>query len=86
MNKNDYQANAYNENAIIEMLQEVDGETLESIIRGIGMENQMLRQLIMKASMNDVQDLVEEKALLELGISDEDQSWICSLKYLATQK
>lgn len=86
MNKNDYQANAYNENAIIEMLQEVDGETLESIIREIGMENQMLRQLIMKASMNDVQDLVEEKALLELGTSDEDQSWICSLKYLATQK
>lgn len=44
---------------------EIDGETLEYIIRAIGMETQMLRQLIMSAEMSAVQELVEEKALLE---------------------
>ena len=52
---------------IIELCNEIDidGETLEYIIRAIGMETQMLRQLIMSAEMSAVQELVEEKALLE---------------------
>ena len=52
---------------IIELCNEIDidGETLEYIIRAIGMETQMLRQLIMKAEMSAVQELVEEKALFE---------------------
>ena len=44
---------------------DIDGETLEYIIRAIGMEEQMLRQLIMSAEMSAVQELVEEKALFE---------------------
>ena len=52
---------------IIELCNEIDidGETLEYIIRAIGMEDQMLRQLIMSAEMSAVQELVEEKALFE---------------------
>lgn len=62
----DYQAKAYNENAAIEMLQGVDGETMEYILREIGMEEQMLRQLILSAPMEQVEYLMEEKK--ELGI------------------
>ena len=62
----DYQAKAYNENAAIEMLQGVDGETMEYILREIGMEWQMLRQLILSAPMEQVEYLIEEKK--ELGI------------------
>ncbi len=57
----DYQAKAYNENAAIEMLQGVDGETMEYILREIGMEWQMLRQLMLSAPMEQVEYLLEEK-------------------------
>ena len=61
----DYQAKAYNENAAIEMLQGVDGETMEHILREIGMEWQMLRQLILSAPMEQVEYLMEEKKELD---------------------
>ena len=57
-----------NTQEIINTLKEVDGETMENIIREVGMEDQMLRQLIMKAPMPQVQELVYEKTLLELGM------------------
>lgn len=57
-----------NTQEIINALKEVDGETMENIIREVGMEDQMLRQLIMKAPMTQVQELVYEKTLLELGM------------------
>ena len=57
----DYQAKAYNENAAIEMLQGVDGETMQYILREIGMEWQMLRQLMLSAPMEQVEYLIEEK-------------------------
>jgi len=57
-----------NTQEIINTLKEVDGETMENIIREIGMEDQMLRQLIMKAPMLQVQEVVYEKTLLELGM------------------
>jgi hypothetical protein len=40
---------------------DVDGETLEHIIREIGMEDQMLRQLVMKTDSNDITKLLFEK-------------------------
>ena len=61
----DYQAKAYNENAAIEMLQGVDGETMQYILREIGMEWQMLRQLMLSAPMEQVEYLVEEKKELD---------------------
>jgi hypothetical protein len=61
----DYQAKAYNENAAIEMLQGVDGETMGYILKEIGMEEQMLRQLMLSAPMEQVEYLMEEKK--ELG-------------------
>lgn len=62
----DYQAKAYNENAAIEMLQGVDGETMGYILKEIGMEEQMLRQLMLSAPMEQVEYLMEEKK--ELGV------------------
>ena len=44
---------------------EVDGETMENILREIGMEWQMLRQLMLKAPMEQVEYLVAEKKDLE---------------------
>ena len=61
----DYQSHAYNVNAAVEMLQNVDGETMQHILREIGMEWQMLRQLMLSAPMEQVEYLMEEKK--ELG-------------------
>lgn len=44
---------------------EVDGETMENIIREIGMEDQMLRQLIMSTDLSKTIDLVKEKIDIE---------------------
>lgn len=53
---------------------DVDGESMEYIIKEVGMEDQMLRQLLLKADMELVQELVEEKALLEYDPDpDEDE-------------
>jgi len=52
---------------------EIDGETMEYILRAIGIEDQMLRQLIMTASMAQVQELVEEKALVEFNPYDDNE-------------
>ena len=48
---------------IINKLQtiDVDGETMQYIIEKVGMTDQMLRQLILTATMDDVFCLVEEK-------------------------
>lgn len=40
---------------------ETDGETLEYIIRQIGMEHQMLRQLIMTMPVEEIEDLLAER-------------------------
>ena len=52
---------------IIELCNEIDidGETLEYIIQALGMETQMLRQLIMTAPISSVQELVYEKTMYE---------------------
>lgn len=44
---------------------EVDGETIENIIREIGMEEQMLRQLIMGIDLSKTIDVVKEKIDIE---------------------
>ena len=48
---------------IIHKLKEmnVDGETLEYIIRRVGMEDQMLRQLVMTLPLKQTLDLILEK-------------------------
>jgi hypothetical protein len=40
---------------------EFDGETMEHILREIGMEQQMLRQLILKATIDEISELICEK-------------------------
>jgi len=49
--------------AVIQYLNaiEVDGDTMEYIIKEVGMKPQMLRQLIMSSRVKDVQTLLEEK-------------------------
>jgi len=55
---------------IISMLKhmEVDGETMEHIIRSVGMEEQMLRQLFLGAKKEMLWDLSLEKKQLERSI------------------
>ena len=43
---------------------QVDGETMQYILEKVGMSDQMLRQLILTATMDDVFCLVEEKNML----------------------
>lgn len=52
---------------IIEQLKaiDVDGETMQHIIESVGMESQMLRQLVMQANDRDINELVQEKSLLK---------------------
>jgi len=57
----DYQSHSYNVNSAIDMLQDVDGETMEEIIRGVGMEEQMLRQFIMTMPLETINALLEER-------------------------
>jgi hypothetical protein len=44
---------------------DVDGETMQYILNKVGMEEQMLRQLIMSQPIEDVMYLVEEREELE---------------------
>ena len=49
--------------AVIQQLKqmEVDGETMQYILKQVGMDEQMLRQLMMTMPMNQVEDLIEER-------------------------
>ena len=49
----------------VEMLQGIDGEQLEELIRKLGMEGQILRQLFLKASQAEVDALISEKNFLQ---------------------
>jgi hypothetical protein len=54
-------------NNVIDMLNEIEvtGEMMENIIREVGMEEQMLRQLVMKASEEELHHLLSEKHSLK---------------------
>lgn len=54
-----------NTQEIINALKEVDGETMENIIREVGMEDQMLRQLIMTMPVDQIEYLVAERKELD---------------------
>jgi len=43
----------------------INGEELETLIRDLGMEDQMLRQLVMKADIDVVNELIREKEELD---------------------
>ena len=49
---------------------EINGEELEQLIRDLGMEDQMLRQLALKADVDILKQLIEEKQQLELNKTD----------------
>ena len=50
-------------NDIINKLQmiDVDGETMQYILKKVGMEEQMLRQLVMSLPMSEVKEIFEER-------------------------
>jgi hypothetical protein len=52
--------------AIVEMLQDVDGEDMQEIIRNVGMEEQMLRQLIRTMPLSIVYSELDERTDLEI--------------------
>ncbi len=66
MNKSE--SNEDRVNYIIQMLDEmeVDGETMQYILKQVGMEWLMLRQLMLTAPMDHVEYLFEEKKDLDL--------------------
>jgi len=66
MNKSE--SNEDRVNYIIQTLDEmeVDGETMQYILKQVGMEWQMLRQLMLTAPMEQVEYLVEERKDLNL--------------------
>lgn len=53
-------------NPIIAQLKEmeIDGETMEWIIRELGMEEQMLRQLMLNMPTEQVEYLIEEREMM----------------------
>ena len=59
---------------IITLLDEIEvtGEQMEFILNEVGMEEQMLRQLIMVSHTQDIEELMWEKRLLEQLQSDKD--------------
>ena len=63
--------NEFKTNFVIQFLKEmdVDGETMQYILEQVGMEEQMLRQLVMNADNVHLRDLIKEKVEL-LGIQD----------------
>ena len=44
---------------------EVDGETMEYIIKEVGMEYQMLRQLMLTLPIEEIENLIEERKELK---------------------
>ena len=58
--------NEFKTNFIIQFLKEmdVDGETMQYILEQVGMEEQMLRQLVMNADNVYLRDLIKEKVEL----------------------
>ena len=63
--------NEFKTNFIIQFLKEmdIDGETMHYILEQVGMEEQMLRQLVMQVGPEHLRDLIKEKVEL-LGIQD----------------
>ena len=58
--------NEFKTNFVIQFLKEmdVDGETMQYILEQVGMEEQMLRQLVMNADNVYLRDLIKEKVEL----------------------
>ena len=67
-------AQEFRTQAIIQQLKqmEVDGETMQYILKQIGMEDQMLRQLIMTQPLYMVYDLHNERLNLEMEFDSKD--------------
>ena len=60
----------YNQDRADYMVQElmkmdVDGETMQYIIQQVGMEHQMLKQLLMTAKWQDIDAILDDKSELE---------------------
>jgi len=57
------------QNNIIQTLKEVDGETVQYILQKIGMDSQMLRQLIMTMPLEAIQNEISERIDLEKSLN-----------------
>jgi hypothetical protein len=53
--------NKFKVDAIILLLDDVDGETMQFILENVGMEYQMLRQLMMTMPIEQVEYLLAER-------------------------
>lgn len=50
----------------------VDGETMQYILKEVGMEDQMLRQLVMTQPIEEVRYLIEEREEFEEELDNQD--------------
>jgi len=50
-----------NTDQVIKLLEDVDGETMQYILKEVGMEWQMLRQLMLTMPIEQVEYLMEER-------------------------
>jgi hypothetical protein len=66
--KNERHMTIEQQNNIIQTLKEVDGETVQYILQKIGMDSQMLRQLIMTMPLEDIQNEISERIDLEKSL------------------
>ena len=51
---------------VIELLQDVDGETMQYILNKVLMEEQMLRQLMLTMPLGDIEYLLDQRAIIEV--------------------
>jgi hypothetical protein len=65
LNNKDMELNRNVKAAIVEMLQDVDGEDMQEIIINVGMQEQMLRQLMLTMPIEQVEYLIEERKDLD---------------------
>jgi hypothetical protein len=52
---------------VIDLLIDIDGETMQFILENVGMEYQMLRQLMMTMPIEQVEYLLEERNEIRLN-------------------
>ena len=66
---------------------DVDGETMESIIVQLGLDKQMLRQLALKASGNELSELIGERNELVQSKQPigEKKTWVVNIVRLQQQ-
>lgn len=74
--------NAASYSSIIHALKEVDGETMQYILEQVGMDKQMLRQLVMTSQAETLEDLLQERQEIYCEELDSTETKITRLEVI----